>query len=123
MQDNDSHPFINIDMECILQDLNMRCTHEVRWKPRGDEDEILRFYRFEGQSAAIILPDQPEDHRRDSWTWGNGKTGDQYTLVIRQVPDDLMQNFCENATDVILGIILRFYHGPHHPPKSDDSLL
>ena len=54
---------------------------------------------------------------------GNGKTGDQYPVVIRQVPDDLMKYFCENATDIIIGTGLLFYHESHFPERSDDSLL
>ena len=43
MQDDDRNPFINKDMECILHDLNMRCTDEVGWQPGRDEDEIVSF--------------------------------------------------------------------------------
>lgn len=43
MQDDDRNPFINKDMEGILQDLNMRCTYEVGWQPGRDEDEIVSF--------------------------------------------------------------------------------
>jgi hypothetical protein len=123
LQYNARNPFINKDMDRILHDFDMRCTYEVDWQPCGDEDEILRFYRFKGQPAAIILPHQPEDHRRHGRTRGNGKTGDPYMPVTWQIPDDPGKNFCENGTDVVRGIVLLSYHEPHLHPESDDSLL
>ena len=44
-------------------------------------------------------------------------------LVSRQVPDDLGKNLCESGTDIIIGIVLLFYHEPHLHPESDDGLL
>jgi hypothetical protein len=123
MQDYDSCPFVKKDMKCVLHDFDMRCTYEMGWQPCGDEDKLLRFYRFEGQPAAVIPAGQPEGHRRYCWTLCNGKTHDPYTLVSRQVPDDLCKNLCESRTDIIIGIVLLFYHEPHLHPGSDDSLL
>ncbi len=60
MQDDDSYPFVNKDMKCILHYFDMRYAYETRWQPCGNEDILLRFYRFEGQPAAIILAGQPE---------------------------------------------------------------
>jgi hypothetical protein len=68
MQDYDSYPFVKKYMKCILHDFDMRCAYETRWQPCGDEDKLLRFYRFVGQPAAIIPAGQPEAHRRYSWT-------------------------------------------------------
>ena len=81
MQDYDRYPFVNKDMKCILHDFDMRCAYETRWQPCGDEDTLLRFYRFEGQPAAIILTGQLEGYRRYNWTLCNGKTRDPYMLV------------------------------------------
>lgn len=123
MQDYDSYPFVNKDMKCILHDLNMRCTYLIGWQPCRYEDKLIGFYRFEGQPAAIILTGHPEGHRWNTWAMGNGKTSDPYMLVSRQVPDNLCKNLCESGTDIIIGIVLLFYHEPHLHPGSDDSLL
>ena len=89
MQDDDNYPFVNKDMKCILHYFDMRCAYETRWQPCGNEDTLLRFYRFKGQPAAIILAGQPEGNRWYNRTLGNRKTHDPYVLVSRQVPDNL----------------------------------